>query len=89
MASFKEKDQDRKECWQPGAEKCETSFLMGEERSTVTVSPLVRKRSGGIVWSLSCSESSFTWFLLPAVGEMLGESGLIKDVDCWPQQLIN
>ena len=62
---------------------------MGEERSTVTVSPLVRKRSGGIVWSLSCSESSFTWYLLLAVGGMLEGSGSsIKDVDGWPQQLI-
>lgn len=45
---------------------------MGEERSTVTVSPLVRERSGGMLWSLSCSESSFTWYLLLAVGGMLG-----------------
>lgn len=62
---------------------------MGEERSTVTVSPLVRKRSGGILWSSGCSESSFTWYLLLAVGGTLGESrSSIKDVDCWPWQLI-
>lgn len=71
------------------AEKCEASSLMGEKRSTVAVSPLVRKRSGGVLWSLSCSESSFTWYLLLAVGGMLGESrGSIKDVDCWRRQLI-
>lgn len=46
---------------------------MGEERSTVTVSPLVRKRSGGRPRSLSCSESSFTWRRLGAVGGTLGE----------------
>lgn len=55
---------------------------MGEERSTVTVSSLVRKRSGGILWSLSCSESSFTWYFLLAVGAMLRERGSsIKDVE--------
>lgn len=86
MASFKEKYWDWKEGWQPGVQKCETSSIMGEERSTVTVSPLVRKRSRGILQSLSCSQSSFTWYLVLAVWETLGKRrSSVKDIDCWPQ----
>lgn len=70
-------------------EKCEPSSLMGEEKSWVSVSSLVRKTSGGVLCSLSCSQGNSTWFLLLAVGEMPGEGGgSIKDVEFWPQQLI-
>lgn len=59
--ALKGKHGDRNDGWQPEVEKCETSSIMGEERSTVTVSPLVRARSGGTLRSTSCSQSSFTW----------------------------
>lgn len=49
-----------------------TSLLMGAERSTVAVSPFVKERSGGVVWSRSCWESSFTRKPVPAGGGKLG-----------------
>lgn len=72
----------------PEVEKCETSFIIGEERSTVTMSPLVRKRSGGALQSVSCSQSSFTCYLLLTVRARLGAGrSLIKDGACWAQKL--